>query len=90
MVERIFISYKRDDKDIVFRIKDDIESNVGVKCWIDLDGIESNAQFVGEITEAIDACEVFIFMHSKEHNKIIDIRLVCLFLFFSRDLAIFS
>lgn len=70
---RIFISYKRDDKDVVFKIKDDIEKHVGEKCWIDLYGIESNAQFVGEITEAIDACEVFIFMHSKEHNKIIDI-----------------
>ena len=70
MNERIFISYKRVDKERVFAIKDGIEQATGEKCWIDLDGIESNAQFAAKIVGAIDACEVFLFMRSKEHNKI--------------------
>jgi hypothetical protein len=28
MVERIFISYKREDKDAIFKIKDEIEKHV--------------------------------------------------------------
>ena len=68
--ERIFISYKRVDKDRVFAIKDGIEQATGEKCWIDLDGIESNAQFVAKIVGAIDECEIFLFMRSKEHNNI--------------------
>lgn len=67
---RIFISYKRADKERVFVIKDSIEQATGERCWIDLDGIESDAQFVEVIMNAIDDCEVFLFMRSKEHNKI--------------------
>ena len=68
--KRIFISYKRVDKERVFAIKDGIERATGEKCWIDLDGIESNAQFVAKIMRAIDECEIFLFMRSKEHNNI--------------------
>lgn len=68
--ERIFISYKRVDKERVFAIKDGIEHATGEKCWIDLKGIESNEQFAVKIMTAIDLCEVFLFMRSKEHNKI--------------------
>ena len=50
-MERIFISYKRVDKDKVFRIKDQIESTIGEKCWIDIDGIESDAQFANVIIQ---------------------------------------
>ena len=67
---RIFISYKRVDKERVFAIKDGIEQATGEKCWIDLDGIECNAQFVAKIVGAIDECEIFLFMRSKEHNNI--------------------
>ena len=70
MKERIFISYKRVDKERVFAIKDGIEQAIGEKCWIDLEGIESNAQFVAKIVGAIDECEIFLFMRSKEHNNI--------------------
>ena len=73
MNERIFISYKRVDKDRVFAIKDGIEQATRAKCWIDLDGIESNAQFAAKIMTAIDRCEVFLFMRSKEHNQITDL-----------------
>ena len=69
---RIFISYKRVDKEKVFRIKDQIEATISEKCWIDLDGIESDAQFANVIINAINECEVFLFMYSKSHNKIVD------------------
>ena len=70
---RIFISYKRVDKERVFAIKDGIEQAVGEKCWIDLEGIESDAQFVAKIMTAIDQCDVFLFMRSNAHNKIVDL-----------------
>lgn len=69
---RIFISYKRADKEKVFAIKDKIEAATGEKCWIDLDGIESDAQFVNTIMQAIDNAEIFLFMFSKEHAQIDD------------------
>lgn len=37
---RIFISYKRVDKEKVVRIKDQIEVALDEKCWTDIDGIE--------------------------------------------------
>lgn len=42
---RVFISYKRADKENVFPLKDKIETAIGEPCWIDMDGIESDAQF---------------------------------------------
>lgn len=69
---KIFISYKRVDKDKVFKIKDQIESALGEKCWIDLDGIESDAQFKNVIIKAINECEIVLFMYSKAHSKIVD------------------
>lgn len=68
----IFISYKRIDKDKVFEIKEYIEVNTGVNCWIDLDGIESDAQFDNVIIRAISECEVMLFMYSKTHSQIVD------------------
>lgn len=69
---RIFISYKRVNKDKVFEIKDQIEFALGEKCWIDLDGIESDAQFKNVIIKAINDCEIVLFMYSQEHSKIVD------------------
>ena len=69
---RIFISYKRADKEKVFKIKDQIESALGEKCWIDIDGIESDAQFKNVIISAINDCEIVLFMYSKTHSKIVD------------------
>ena len=70
--ERIFISYKRVDKERVSAIKDGIEQATGEKCWIDLDGIESDAQFADVIISAINRCEVFLFMYSASHTKIVN------------------
>lgn len=69
---QIFISYKRKDKEIVLRIKDVIERNTGISCWIDLDGIESDAQFANVIIDAINKCEIFLFMYSSAHSRITD------------------
>lgn len=71
-MSRIFISYKRVDKEKVFKIKDQIESALGEKCWIDLDGIESDAQFKNVIIRAINESEIVLFMYSKAHSKIMD------------------
>ena len=71
-MHRIFISYKRADKDKVLMIKDQIESALGEKCWIDLDGIESDAQFMNVIINAIRECRVLLFMYSKNHVEIKD------------------
>lgn len=69
---RVFISYKRKDKENVFPLKEKIENLLGEKCWIDLDGIESDAQFVSVIIKAIKECEIFLFMYSNQHNNIED------------------
>jgi TPR repeat protein len=68
----IFISYKRVDKEKVFQIKEQIEAAIDAKCWIDMDGIESDAQFVTVIMKAIEACDVVLFMYSSVHNQITD------------------
>ena len=72
MSKRIFISYKRHDKKRVVKIKNDIENAIGERCWIDIDGIESDAQFVNVIIKAIDDADIFLFMYSKCHTKIVD------------------
>lgn len=70
MDERIFISYKRVNKERVLSLKDEIENALGVKCWIDLEGIETSAPFFKEICNAIDQCDVMLFMHSSAHLNI--------------------
>lgn len=69
---RVFISYKRVDKSKVFKLKDKIQSAIGEDCWIDLDGIESDAMFKSVIIKAINESEIFLFMYSKAHSTIVD------------------
>lgn len=70
-IKPIFISYKRSDKERVFQIVDSIHTELGKDvCWIDLDGIESDAIFVNVIMRAINNCKVFLFMYSQEHADI--------------------
>ena len=64
-MNRIFISYKRQDKQIVFPIVENIKRNTGVDCWIDVEGIESGDQFQNVIIDAIDNSDIVIFMLSK-------------------------
>ena len=78
MSEKVFISYKRVDKDHVFAIKDFIERGLGGDvdgknyCWIDLEGIESDAQFANVIIRAINRADIFLFMYSATHSEIVD------------------
>ena len=69
---RVFISYKRVDKAKVFKLKDTIETAIGEECWIDLDGIESDAMFKSVIIKAINESEIFLFMYSRAHSTIED------------------
>lgn len=62
---KIFISYKRQDKDIVFPVVDLIKQKTGVDCWIDMEGIESGDQFQNVIIDAIDNADIVVFMLSK-------------------------
>lgn len=68
----IFISYKRKNKDDVFKVKKFLEEQTGIPCWIDLNGIESDDTFVNKIISAIDSCSIFIYFYSKEHLNIQD------------------
>lgn len=64
-VSRIFISYKRVDKEKVFKIKDQIESALGEECWIDLDGIEGDT--ISHITiDAIEQSSIVLFFYGKD------------------------
>ena len=67
---KIFISYKRKNKSQVFQIVENIEKELGVKCWVDINGIESSAQFASVICKAIDEADVVLFMHSSIHLDI--------------------
>lgn len=69
MKKQIFISYKRDDKELVFKVKKEIIDNTGVDCWIDLIGIESGDGIGGKISKAIDNADVCIYMLTKAFAK---------------------
>lgn len=62
MGEKIFISYKRIDKEKVLPIVEEINQRTGASCWIDLEGIESGDQFERVIIRAIKDCEILVFM----------------------------
>ena len=64
-VYKIFISYSRKDKDIVLPFSAKLEDIFGIKCWIDLQGIAHTEDFTEKIISAIDSCEIFLFMSSK-------------------------
>lgn len=63
-MSKVFISYARKDKDEVYPIVDELERN-GFDCWIDKEGIESGSVFKKVIISAINECEVFVYMFSK-------------------------
>ena len=71
-MERIFISYKRADREKVFLLKDKIEAAIGESCWIDMDGIESDAGFADVIINAIKQADVYLFMYSRKHSAMTD------------------
>lgn len=66
MAREIFISYSRKDKALVHPFVEQINQVLGIDCWIDLKGIESGAKFQRKLMEAIDNCEIVLFMLSDE------------------------
>lgn len=60
----VFISYSRKDLEEVKKIKYEIDKEVGIDCWMDLDGIESGEQFEDVIINAIDKSDIVLFMMS--------------------------
>lgn len=62
MAKEIFISYSRKDFDKVKAIKDEIDRELGVDCWFDVNGIESGEQFKDVIIKAINEHDTFLFM----------------------------
>ena len=64
MAKEIFISYSRKDFDRVKAIKDEIDREVGIDCWMDLDGVESGDLFKKVIIKAINEHDTMLFMLS--------------------------
>ena len=65
MANEVFISYSRKDYKKVKNIKAELDKKFGLNCWMDLDGIESDKQFVDIIINAINRHENVLFMMSK-------------------------
>ena len=62
MANEVFISYSRKDYEKVKAVKDEIDSLVGIDCWMDLDGIESGEWFKKVIISAINRHDTLLFM----------------------------
>ncbi len=62
-------SYSRNDKSLVYPIVEQIEKELGIKCWIDLNGIKSGEEFEEIIIQAIDECKIVLFMLSDNSLK---------------------
>ena len=65
-MSQIFISYSRRDIDFARRFVEEVTRSTGVAPWIDLKGIETGTQFTDVIVGAIDKCDIFIFLISKD------------------------
>ena len=65
MANEVFISYSRSDYQKVRKIKETIDQKVGIDCWMDLEGIESDQQFVDVIINAINKHDTVLFMMSE-------------------------
>ncbi|MBQ9556038.1 MAG: TIR domain-containing protein [Muribaculaceae bacterium] len=61
---RIFISYSRNDKDIVLPLIKEIDDLLNTECWIDLNDISIGSFFDDDIRQAIEDCEMVLFMLS--------------------------
>ena len=65
----IFISYSRRDIILIKQVRSEVESAIGVRCWMDLQAIESGAKrFTRDIIDGINNCDVLLFMLT-EHSQ---------------------
>ena len=65
MSHDVFISYSRKDLAFVRSFAKRIEDEVHTVPWVDLKGIETGVQFEDVIVEAINNCELVLFLFSK-------------------------
>ena len=65
----IFISYSRHDSSVVHPFVNKIQEFLNIKCWIDMEGIESGDQFEDVIIEAINKSKIVLFMLSDNSIK---------------------
>ena len=63
-MHRLFISFNRQDREKVFKIKKQIESAFGEKCWMDLEDIE-RGDFAQQTLHAIEQSYFILFFYSK-------------------------
>lgn len=64
----LFLCYARQDATIVRRIAD-ILSKSGYNCFIDIEGIQSGAQYDRQIIDAIDQSKCLLYFHSANSNN---------------------
>lgn len=62
--KKIFISYSRKDQAKVLNLVDQIEKSIGIKCWIDIEGIASGELIADNIIAAIQNADVVLMMVS--------------------------
>ena len=67
-MHRLFISFNRQDREKVFKIKKQIESALGEKCWMDLEDIE-RGDFAQQILHAIEESYIILFFYSKNSEN---------------------
>lgn len=65
----IFISYSREDKEIILPLIERINREVETECWVDFDGIESGERFEEKIIKAIDSAKIVLFILSDNSLK---------------------
>ncbi|MEZ0394932.1 MAG: TIR domain-containing protein [Anaerolineales bacterium] len=61
----VFISYSRKDKEFVRRLNDALDAH-GVSAWVDWEGIPFSADWMAEVTRAIEAADAFLFVISPD------------------------
>jgi WD40 repeat protein len=60
-----FISYSRKDKEFVRRLNDSLDSS-GIEAWVDWEGIPPSAEWMDEITRAVEGADAFLFVISPD------------------------
>lgn len=64
-MKEVFISYQHDDAEQVFKIVRIMENDIGIKVWIDREGIFVGQKFAAMIESAIDGVDCFVMMVSR-------------------------
>lgn len=66
-MDKIFISYKRQDKDKVLPVVEEIKQKTGVDCRIYREDIIHDTSLVYSLIDKIKGCELFLLMYSSSY-----------------------